>query len=500
MKRPEIAAAIFFLSAFLFNVWAASVGWNHTIIDEHGFRQTQTAIAAYFIKSGGPFWAYETPVLGPPWSIPFELPLYQWLVAKLSWLTNYPLEQSGRLVARLFYCLTALPLFSLAVGFGFGRVAAWILAGLFLLSPLGMFWSRTFLIESTAVFLAASYLACAERAISTGKRHFLVLALLFGLLATTVKITTFAAFGLAAFFWWAISLRGKNLRGEIEIVAGLFVLPFVTLVAWTAFADATKAANPLAGFILSKNLQSWNYGTLEQRVSGDFWYMLFRKHLHGAIGHRTTWILSLLFVFFVSQKHRKFYFISLFLFLLPPLLFTNLHIIHDYYATANAPFLVIALALVIAGLLSESNPSWKQIAGVLFLVTAVGLSVRTFLGQPYHVQSTNFPAPIGLGKMIQERVPPNDVIFVYNFDWHPMIPYYSQRRAIMNRNKLAMNSPEMQASLNSLGDSDIGAVVLCDNPANNNRVLQEIRTYVDLEEKPFSTAFCVAYSRNKVKK
>jgi hypothetical protein len=28
--------------------------------------------------------SYDTPVLGYPWSIPFEIPLYQWIVACVS--------------------------------------------------------------------------------------------------------------------------------------------------------------------------------------------------------------------------------------------------------------------------------------------------------------------------------------------------------------------------------------------------------------------------------
>lgn len=50
-------------------IWAlltASVGWNHTLSDMHGFRQTKTAITSYYFMQGGPFLGYETPVLGAP--------------------------------------------------------------------------------------------------------------------------------------------------------------------------------------------------------------------------------------------------------------------------------------------------------------------------------------------------------------------------------------------------------------------------------------------------
>src|SRR5690242_6357999 len=55
-------------------------GINQPIADLHQFRQTQTAITAYWMAKGGPWLAYETPVLGYPWSIPFEFPVYQYLL------------------------------------------------------------------------------------------------------------------------------------------------------------------------------------------------------------------------------------------------------------------------------------------------------------------------------------------------------------------------------------------------------------------------------------
>src|SRR5579862_7514545 len=49
--------------------------WSTPVIGMHAFRQTQTAITSYWMLKGSPWLAYETPVLGPPWSIPFEFPL-----------------------------------------------------------------------------------------------------------------------------------------------------------------------------------------------------------------------------------------------------------------------------------------------------------------------------------------------------------------------------------------------------------------------------------------
>src|SRR5262245_52526842 len=49
--------------------------------DGNPFRQYQTATTARYVVRDGFQLAYETPVLGPPWSIPMEFPVYQASVA-----------------------------------------------------------------------------------------------------------------------------------------------------------------------------------------------------------------------------------------------------------------------------------------------------------------------------------------------------------------------------------------------------------------------------------
>jgi hypothetical protein len=98
-----------FAICLVHSFWAMSIGWNNSILDMHGFRQTQTAISTYFVLQGGAWLAYETPVLGAPWSIPFEFPLYQWITAVWVKISGIPLDQAGRSVSVVFYYLTLWP-------------------------------------------------------------------------------------------------------------------------------------------------------------------------------------------------------------------------------------------------------------------------------------------------------------------------------------------------------------------------------------------------------
>ena len=71
-------ALALFLAGLAFHLWGMTVGWESKNMPGVEYRQAQTAISALFIKQERNFsLEYPTPVLGKPWSIPMEFPLYQ---------------------------------------------------------------------------------------------------------------------------------------------------------------------------------------------------------------------------------------------------------------------------------------------------------------------------------------------------------------------------------------------------------------------------------------
>lgn len=151
-ERGRLAAVLVAVACFCFFLFGASRGWSHNLSDRHGFRQTQTAISAYYMLQGPWSLAYETPVAGPPWSIPFEFPLYQWVVAATVLVSHLPLNQAGRLVSIVFFLLTLWPLSSILRRMNLTPAHRFLIGALILASPFYVFWSRTFMIESAALF------------------------------------------------------------------------------------------------------------------------------------------------------------------------------------------------------------------------------------------------------------------------------------------------------------------------------------------------------------
>ncbi len=125
-KRWTRTAAVALLLAL--GLWAhfscARQGWAIPGLLGHGFRQTQTALSIDAMRQDGFRLDYATPVLGKPWPIPMEFPLYQWLAAQVGERAGLPTAQAGRTVSLAAFYL-ALPAWWLLLRLaGAGRARA----------------------------------------------------------------------------------------------------------------------------------------------------------------------------------------------------------------------------------------------------------------------------------------------------------------------------------------------------------------------------------------
>ena len=104
---------LFFLGTgcILYATYMAITYSGQALCDRHSFRQTQTALTAYWLAKNGFSFAYETPVGGFPWSIPFEFPIYQYLVSLVWKITGGSLDTVGRLVSFFFLLICPLPVY-----------------------------------------------------------------------------------------------------------------------------------------------------------------------------------------------------------------------------------------------------------------------------------------------------------------------------------------------------------------------------------------------------
>ena len=476
-KRSWSEKVLIVLAAFaLLNAFVAlAASGANPITYWHDFRQGQTALSAYWFLKNGFSLTYETPVLGAPWAVPFEFPSYQALAASVAWL-GVPLDLAGRLVSWVFFISCLWPLRLLQRAAGLDDWWFWASSAMFLASPIYIFWGRSFMIETMALFFAMAHAALVVRFMQTGGIWRLLGAAVFGVLAVLTKATTLPAFSLLAglgFCWllWSWHALGQLHANKLRIGLGavVLILPYPPGFAWVDFSDAVKAENPIGQFLTSKALSGWNYGTLESRFSADFWVNLLpQRMLPDILGHWATWLLLLALLVQVfpalnlglTRARARLVAIAIIGFFTPLILFSNLHFVHNYYQASNAVFLIVALA-IIASDMHDRGRTGLALAGVVLVVVS---QLSTFY-QDYFGGTKSPPRSdhYNIALVARDRTPENSALFVFGLDWNSIVPYYAERRAFAPPN---WASPGVVANLvsrqeDTLGGLPLGGVIWC---------------------------------------
>jgi hypothetical protein len=442
-KKPsdstdDKALILTFWLMLLVALWSLSLSWNAPILDRHDFRQLQTAVSAHWLKQDGFRLDYETPLFGPPsWSIPMEFPVYQWCVARLSSLTGLALDQSGRTTS-IFFLLATLPAVCALAGLGgLRRPARLLVAATVLSSPVYLFYGRAFMIETTALCFATWFVVATARSVRDLSWRWAIAAMICGSLAALAKVTTFAVYcfpaaGVALWLGWP---RWKN-RGQpgSGFWSALFLCSAPVVIAatlgrwWVRHADAVKDANPFSGFLKSSEMASWNWGTLDQRFSLTVWNEAW-SNIRQFVLSEPSAVILLICCALTAASIRRFAAAGALAFLMGPILFANLYYRHDYYYSANAVLLLISAGLLLAGMWESST--FPKAAKRVVLVLFFGSQLLAFYRGYGFNHRRELPQPPGIASVIRDVVPPDGVVLIYGWDWDSLIPYYSQRRAIM---------------------------------------------------------------------
>lgn len=425
-----------FAVALILALWFSTRSWHGSILDRHEFRQLQTALSSYWINEAGFKLPYETPLFGPPWSIPLEFPLYQGIVAVLSRTLGIGLESTGRGVSLAFFLATLPAVYCLAGLFKLLPSRRLLVVATVLASPTYMFYGRSFMIETTALCFAAWFLYSITRAVRDESWKFAVLASALAILAGLAKVTTFIVFlAPAALLTWTHWRHRWLNRAENPSAlkrATIFALAPVLLATavakwWVGFGDGLKNINPFAGFLMSSEMFTWNWGTWAQRTSWEVWSENYRNITGFVFGLGPLAVL-LFCATLVEPVYRRIAAWCAFFFFCGPLLFINLYYRHDYYYCANAVFLLGGAGFLLAGLWDSARvpaPA-KWMALVLVLGGQFGLFYNGY-GEYFRNEQ---PAPPPIAAVVRDLVPPGDVVLIYGWDWNALVPYYSQRRVI----------------------------------------------------------------------
>lgn len=480
-----------FIAVLLVHLSVALLGWADTASVETDFRQAQTAISTHFIQQEGDYsLAYPTPILGKPWSIPMEFPLYQWTVAKLVTWFDWPLVSTGRGVSLACFYLTLPAWFLLLGGAGLPPPRRWGVLIIVLGSPVYLHHSRSFLIESTALMFASWHAFFVTETLRRRRWPWLLAAAVSGIAAALAKITTWAAVLLpcACFGAWLLFRPGPTTgREKSRLVSwGLgAVLP--ALAAgwwWVRTADLIKGMNPAADFLDSDRMASFNFGTLALRGSADLWTTLYTRWT-SVLLPGTALAFILIAGLGLGGRWRALTGLALAGFLGSQLLFPYLYYAHDYYFFANGFMLAAALGLAGCHVLDQARlPGWIKVAAwSCLLATGGDLYTRNFLPRQREVLT----APSGLTQAIQGLTRPDEMLVVLGEDWSAMTPFAARRRALMVPAGRETDEGWWQASLQQLATEHIALLLVTDQARSLPGVVERRVRELGLHPQPVFT-------------
>ena len=481
---------IVFVIAVIINVFFSIKGWDEPPLDAHHFRQSQTAITSYYTIKEGFRTDYITPVFGAPWSLPMEFPLYQWIVSVIVIIFKSPLVQSGRFVSLLFFYFSLLPIYSILNQITKNKQHSLIFLSILLLSPTYIYWSRTFMIESTAFFLSIVFLWGYISTLS--KKHsivnkFSIIALIAAILASMVKITTLAVYVYAAMiftvWYWLKEDRERRFSGKVIFKYSLHALFYVIIIAvfsvsWIKYCDSVKLQNPMAfDFLTSYSLNEWYMETFISKFSLENWNQIFYYTLMipKFLGSINTELIRIpyiiVFIIFVTivishlifNKQRRFEILfCISAFFTAPLAFTKLHFIHVYYNYPNMIFLYFAVGFFLLSFIESSNDKIHKAGKFILLPLIFVIIFFSYMYEYYPLQkmNLNYPAVV---EIVKNSTMSEDVILIYGQDWDPTLPLGMERKTLMDRWNLPLNSEKIQNSLRITGKNTIKGMLLSGN-------------------------------------
>jgi hypothetical protein len=488
------SVAVAFAASIAASVVVFALTRSQPILEWFGFRQAQTALTAYWFLREGFALAYQTPVLGYPWPIPLELPLFQALVAGIAAVSNHPLDEIGRAVSFAFFLATLVPVAAICRHLQLGSRVFFVFASLYLLSPQYLFWGRTFMIESIATFFTMATLAVAlpllgSRAVSYIR---LMTIVLLGSLALTIKVTT--ALPAFAVFAACVGIRGftERRRGDSGLAlfyalrATLFVLPLAVCIAWTEFTDVVKAQNETGKLLVSSALTHWTFGWPEQRVHPYLyrevmWNRSVAANIGGVLG------IATIALFFKLEHRRERLLLGVclaLLFLLPFYTFTNLHIIHSYYQSANIIYLLFLVALALVFVSEYKSTRLFTVAFALVLVSNILHFQKEGWAKAREPITAENNRVLALAKVLHARSAPDKPILIYGLEWSSELPYYAQRKAMAVPDAYPKFEEPLRTPVRYLGTTDIGALVVCPGKQtpSEQAIANFLRTYGPFNE------------------
>jgi 4-amino-4-deoxy-L-arabinose transferase-like glycosyltransferase len=431
------------------------------ILDQHFFRQTQTASQVWlWDRFGFSFLDYHVPMFGGGYWV-LEYPWYQAVVYALSLVFGFH-EELGRVVSIAAFVASAYLLYEIGRRLLGSRAAAIASVAFLAFMPITVFYYRAFLIDpfiiTFALLMVLAALRLSERITWPWMGVFLG-ATFVTALGKTNLIVVFALPVLTLLYRAFVMKRAA--RAQWAALVGGAVVILVAVIAWTRHADAINLAS---NGMTYGNMRWWYFGS-----------RIFDASLWTTIGERFVDNLSPVGIVMVGlglsaiPRLRSGYRLEVALLALSvPIsisIFANLNIVHDYYQLPYYPTLSLLGGLgvwsVASLALRVSRPAAFQLAAGL-MIGLIGIwSYTLFVGTFFSKDAIGALGNRDIGQVIQVHTPDKPIVTLGEGD-DPREPtvLYEARRIGWRLNSLDPAGAKAQIAK----APELGAIVVFKGP------------------------------------
>ncbi len=276
------------------------------------------------------------------------------------------------------------------------------------------------------------------------------------------------------------SLKSATLIKNLSTGGIIVVIPVAIGLAWVAFTDQVKIENPLGAQLTSAALDKWNWGTFSQRISSEIWTKviwdrIFSTNVGAFLG---VFLLTSLFFSRIESRIKFIALGTISLGILPLFLFINLHLVHDYYQTANVIFLAYGVAIALAVVVAPTLGKPAALLSLAMLVTSNYIALNGNYLWQLENEFTKTNKDLAIGKILNRELAAGMQFVAFGNDWNSTFAYISERKSFtvppwFKKYDRAISNPE-----EFLEAGRLGAIVSCTtkNPtaaqifnwANNN--------------------------------
>lgn len=409
---------------------------NQTLLARHAWRQTQTAFTVrMFERDGVDLLRPQVPVFGRPWTVVYELPLYQAVAAALASF-GMSTDSAVRWTSLIFFVICAALIRAVGRRIVSGH-AGDVAAIVFIACPFGLFWSRASLPEYPvlAVVLGGFYCALRWRPSSGHHRIWLLSTVALMGLAGAMKASTAAVWLLpVAVALWSSDepvVGGPVWRRRRHFAIALTVLVTVgTAVAWTAWAEHVKRASPMSAVatttgMLQESVRALPYlGT--QAVWGNPWRAVVSLQMGGPV--------ILAGVGIALWRRRRQPIVVALAAMVPGavIAFPVQFGVHDYYSIAVSPAVALLVGVALCDLVGVlrrrmSAPAAVGAAGATWTVAAV-IAGAPFIHLTYDRNHSDNVDTMSLAAEVRSATAADEVVAAAGFSWTPEWLYMADRR------------------------------------------------------------------------